>query len=113
MADDPLTATFAALADPTRRRIVSGLARGETSVMELAKPFKITLPTISKHPKVLEPTDLIQHSRDAQWRPCQLQAQLLRNVADWGEQYRRFWGKRLDRLADYLQDLQSRQAATM
>lgn len=113
MADDPLTATFAALADPTRRAILTRLASGETSVTELAKPFKMTLPAISKHLKVLERAGLIQRSRDAQRRPCQLQAQPLRDVADWVEQYRKFWDERLDRLADYLRDLQSQQAAAV
>lgn len=110
MSDDPLTATFAALADPTRRAILTRLASGETSVTELAKPFKMTLPAISKHLKVLERAGLIQRSRDAQRRPCQLQAEPLREVADWVEQYRKFWDDRLDRLADYIRDLQSRQA---
>lgn len=113
MSDDALSATFAALADPTRRAILTRLASGETSVTELAKPFKMTLPAISKHLKVLERAGLIQRSRDAQRRPCQLQAQPLRDVADWVEQYRQFWDERLDRLADYLRDLQSQQTAAL
>jgi len=112
MPDDPLTATFAALADPTRRAILTRLASGETSVTELAKPFKMTLPAISKHLKVLERAGLIQRSRDAQRRPCQLQAEPLRDVANWIEQYRKFWDERLDRLADYLRDLQAQQTDT-
>lgn len=112
MSEEQLTATFAALADPTRRAILTRLASGETSVTELAKPFQMTMPAISKHLKVLERAGLIQRSRDAQRRPCQLQAQPLRDVADWLEQYRKFWDERLDRLADYLHDLQSRQAGS-
>lgn len=111
MPRDHLTATFAALADPTRRAILTRLASGETSVTELAKPFKMTMPAISKHLKVLERAGLIERTRDAQRRPCQLQAQPLRDVADWVEQYRKFWDARFDRLEEYLRDLQARQSA--
>ncbi|MBI3839105.1 MAG: winged helix-turn-helix transcriptional regulator [Planctomycetia bacterium] len=106
MATDHLSTTFAALADPTRRAILARLGRGEKSVTELAKPFEMTLPGISKHLKVLERAGLIERRRRAQWRPCRLHAKPLRDVADWVEQYRRFWEERLDRLEDYLQKLQ-------
>ena len=109
MSTDLLSTTFAALADPTRRAILARLSSGESSVKELAKPFDMTLPAISKHLKVLERAGLIQRSRDAQWRPCRLDAKPLREVADWVEQYRRFWGERLDRLEDYLRDLQAQE----
>jgi len=108
MPVDQLSTTFAALSDPTRRAILSRLSRGESSVTDLAKPFKMTLPAISKHLKVLERAGLVQRSRQAQWRPCQLNAQPLRDVADWVGQYRRFWEERLDRLEDYLRELQVR-----
>ena len=107
MSDDALTLTFAALADPTRRAILSRLASGESSVTELAKPFKMTMPAISKHLKVLERAGLIERSRDAQRRPCQLKAQPLHDVANWVEQYRKFWEDRLDRLEEYLRELQA------
>lgn len=106
MPDDQLTTTFAALADPTRRAILAKLSRGETSVKELAKPFKMSLPGISKHLKVLEQAGLIARSREAQWRPCRLQALPLKKASDWIEQYRQFWEDRLDRLDAYLQELQ-------
>ena len=106
MSRDHLTETFSALADPTRRAILTHLASGESTVTELAKPFKMTMPAITKHLKVLERAGLIQRTRDAQRRPCQLQATPLREVADWIEQYRQFWEQRLDRLEDYLRDLQ-------
>lgn len=112
MAHDQLTETFAALADPTRRAILTRLASGESSVTELAKPFKMTMPAISKHLKVLERAGLIQRTRDAQRRPCQLQAKPLREASDWIEQYRNFWEDRLDRLDNYLQELQKKQAAS-
>lgn len=103
---DHLSATFAALADPTRRAILTRLASGEASVSELAEPFDISMPAVSKHLKVLERAGLIARSRDAQWRPCRLQAAPLREVSDWVEHYRRFWEQSLDRLDVYLQELQ-------
>jgi DNA-binding transcriptional ArsR family regulator len=109
MPADPLSTTFAALADPTRRSILTRLTEGETSVTELAKPFKMTLPGISKHLKVLERAGLIARGREAQWRPCRLQATPLKEVADWVADYRRHWEQRLDRLDDYLHDLQSKE----
>src|SRR5213075_1437056 len=102
MATDQLSATFAALADPTRRAILARLARGERSVTELAAPFDITLPGVSKHLKVLERAGLIVRGRDAQWRPCKLHARPLKAAADWVEHYRRFWDDSFDRLDDYL-----------
>lgn len=105
MSADALTATFAALADPTRRAILTRLAQGETSVKELAQPFDITLPAISKHLKVLEKAGLIERGREAQWRPCRLQAQPLKQAADWVGQYRQHWEARFDRLDDYLREL--------
>jgi DNA-binding transcriptional ArsR family regulator len=106
---DPLSITFAALADPTRRAILTRLAVGETTVTELAKPFKMSLPGISKHLKVLERAGLIARGREAQWRPCRLAARPLKDVADWVERYRRFWEESLDRLDDYLQELQGKE----
>lgn len=107
MSADSLSVTFAALADPTRRAILSHLARGEASVTDLAKPFKMSLPAISKHLKVLERAGLITRGREAQWRPCRLEAEPLKDAADWIEQYRVFWDKRLDRLEDYLHEIQT------
>lgn len=104
---DPLSATFAALADPTRRAILARLALGETSVSELAKPFDISAPAISKHLKVLERAGLIARGREAQWRPCRIQPGALRGVDDWLERYRQLWEDRLDRLDAYLQELQA------
>jgi DNA-binding transcriptional ArsR family regulator len=109
MSADPLSTTFAALADPTRRAILARLASGETSVTELAKPFEMTLPAISKHLKVLEKAGLIQRGRHAQWRPCRLQAEPLKNASDWIESYRQFWEESLDRLGDYLNELQNKE----
>jgi len=109
MATDALTTTFAALADPTRRAILARLTSGETSVMELAKPFEMTLPAVTKHLKVLQRAGLITQGRHAQWRPCRLEAKPLREVADWVEQYRGFWEERLDRLEDYLRELQKQE----
>jgi len=103
---DPLSSTFAALADPTRRAILARLAGGELSVTELARPFDMSLPAISKHLKVLERARLIARGRDAQWRPCRLHAAPLRQAADWIEHYRRFWEESFDRLEDYLKELQ-------
>jgi len=109
MSTDHLSATFAALADPTRRAILSRLASGESSVTELAEPFHITLPAVTKHLKVLERARLITRSRDAQWRPCHLNAEPLREVSGWVEQYRKHWEQRLDRLEDYLKKLQAKE----
>ncbi len=109
MAADTLSKTFAALADPTRREILARLASGEKSVTELAAPFQMSLPGISKHLKVLERAGLIARGRDAQWRPCRLQAGPLKDVADWVEHYRRHWEESLDRLDAYLQELQSKE----
>jgi DNA-binding transcriptional ArsR family regulator len=106
MRPDPLDTTFAALADPTRRGILARLAQGEASVLELAEPFDMSLPAISKHLKVLERAGLIVRGRDAQRRPCRLQAAPLKEIADWAESYRRFWEESFDRLEDYLQELQ-------
>ena len=108
MATDQLSATFAAIADPTRRAILARLASGQASVTELAKPFDMTLPAVSKHLKVLEHAGLISRGRDAQWRPCRLEAGRLREVADWVERYRRFWEESFDRLDDYLRELQDK-----
>jgi DNA-binding transcriptional ArsR family regulator len=109
MSPDPLSSTFAALADPTRRAILSRLALGETSVTELAEPFDMSLPAISKHLKVLERAGLIARGREAQWRPCRIEPDGLRNVDDWLEAYRRLWSERLDRLDVYLQGLQAKE----
>src|SRR5579862_2619315 len=102
-----LDATFAALADPTRRAILARLARGETTVQQLAEPFEMSLPAISKHLKVLEHAGLITRSREAQWRPCRLHADPLKGAADWLDHYRMFWEQSLDRLESYLKDLQT------
>lgn len=109
MVADQLTSTFAALADPTRRAILSRLSKGERSVLELAEPFEMTLPAISKHLKVLEKAGLIERSRAAQYRPCKLNAKPLREAAKWVEQYRQFWEERFDRLDDYLAELQGKE----
>jgi DNA-binding transcriptional ArsR family regulator len=109
MSLDPLSATFSALADPTRRAILARLARGETAVTELAKPFDMSLPAVSKHLKVLERAGLIVRGREAQWRPCRIQPNALKSVDDWLEGYRRFWEQRLDRLEDYLRELQAQE----
>jgi DNA-binding transcriptional ArsR family regulator len=109
METDHLSAKFAALADPTRRAILARLARGETNVGDLSKPFDMSGPAISKHLKVLERAGLIARGREAQWRPCRLQATALKEVDDWLEQYRRMWEERLDRLDDYLKALQAKE----
>lgn len=109
MSPDRLDATFSALADPTRRAILARLAMGETSVAELAAPFSISAPAITKHLKVLENAGLISRSRHAQWRPCRLEAAPLQEAADFIEQYRRFWEQSFDRLDAYLQTLQTSQ----
>ena len=107
MSPDPLSITFSALADPTRRAILSRLAAGEASVTELAEPFAMSLPAVSKHLKVLERAGLITRSREAQSRPCRLAAGPLQNAARWLEHYRRFWEQSFDRLGDYLDELQA------
>lgn len=104
-----LSSTFAALADPTRRAILARLSLGAVSVTELAEPFDMSLPAVSKHLKVLEHAGLIARARSAQWRPCQLHAAPLKEVADWVEHYRRFWTESFDRLDDYLQELQAKE----
>lgn len=109
MIHDPLSATFAALADPTRRAILARLSKGEATVTELAEPFDMSMPAISKHLKVLERAGLIERGREAQWRPCRLQAEPLRVVEDWVEQYRAHWEQRFDRLDVYLRELQNRE----
>jgi DNA-binding transcriptional ArsR family regulator len=106
MEPDRLSATFAALADPTRRAMLARLADGAASVTELSQPFEMSLPAISKHLKVLERAGLIARGRNAQWRPCRLQARPLQDAADWLEHYRQFWEESLDRLDDYLRELQ-------
>jgi DNA-binding transcriptional ArsR family regulator len=106
---DPLSSTLSALADPTRRAILSRLALGESSVTELAEPFKMSLPAVSKHLKVLERAGLIARGREAQWRPCRLEAAPLKEVAGWVEHYRRFWEEKFDRLGDYLNELQAQE----
>ncbi|MGH6761964.1 MAG: ArsR/SmtB family transcription factor [Phyllobacterium sp.] len=107
MPTDHLSTTLSALADPTRRAILARLALGEASVKELAEPFEMSLPAVSKHLKVLEKAGLIARSREAQWRPCKLEAAPLRDIAQWLENYRRFWDESLDRLDAYLQRIQS------
>jgi DNA-binding transcriptional ArsR family regulator len=109
MPADQLSTTFAALADPTRRAILARLASGEASVTELAEPFEMSMPAVSRHLKVLERAGLIARGRDAQWRPCRLEPGPLKDVATWTERYRRHWERRLDRLDDYLRDLQAKQ----
>jgi DNA-binding transcriptional ArsR family regulator len=105
---DRLSETFGALADPTRRAILARLVMGEASVTELAEPFAMSMPAISKHLKVLERAGLIARGREAQWRPCRLRAGPLREVAAWVEHYRRFWEESFDRLDEYLQELKKR-----
>jgi DNA-binding transcriptional ArsR family regulator len=109
MSDDPISITFSALADPTRRAILARLANGEATVTELAEPFAMTLPAISKHLKVLERAGLISRGRNAQWRPCRLEAAPLEDVTNWLEQYRQFWEERFSRLDDHLRDMQKGQ----
>jgi DNA-binding transcriptional ArsR family regulator len=112
MTTDRLSETFGALADPTRRAILARLASGEASVTELSEPFAMSMPAISKHLKVLERAGLIARGRQAQWRPCRLQAAPLEDVAGWVEHYRRFWEQSLDRLNDYLKELKKREWKT-
>jgi DNA-binding transcriptional ArsR family regulator len=109
MQADQLSSTFGALADPTRRAILARLASGETSVSELAKPFQMSLPGISKHLKVLEKAGLIARGREAQWRPCRLEGERLKEVANWVETYRRHWEQSFNRLDDYLHELQGKE----
>ncbi len=109
MSLDQLSITLAAIADPTRRAILARLGSGEASVTELAQPFEMSLPAISKHLKVLEQAGLIVRGRDAQWRPCRLEAGPLKEVADWVERYRQHWEQSFDRLDDYLRELQKRE----
>ncbi len=110
MSLDRLSLTFAALADPTRRAILDRLSEGECSVTELAEPFDMTLPAVSKHLRVLERAGLITRRREAQWRPCRIEGRPLKQVADWAEQYRGVWEQRLDRLDAYLTELKGKGA---
>ena len=110
VSPDRLSVTFAALADPTRRAILARLALGETSVGELAEPFEMSLPAVSKHLKVLERAGLIARGREAQWRPARLEAGPLRDAADWIGHYRRFWEQSLDRLGEYLRTLKAKES---
>lgn len=107
---DPLSSKFAALADPTRRAILARLVLGETSVTELAEPFAMSMPAISKHLKVLEHAGLVTRGRAAQWRPCKIEPAALKEVDDWLEEYRRFWEAGLDRLEEYLGELQAKES---
>jgi len=109
MATDELSVTFAALADPTRRAILARLAQGEATVMELAKPFKLSLPGVSKHLKVLQRAGLVTQGRKAQWRPCRLETGRLKDVSDWVERYRHLWEERFERLDEYLSELQEKE----
>src|SRR5713226_2207155 len=109
MTPDHLSTTFAALADPTRRAILARLTSGAASVTELAEPFEISLPAISKHLKALERAGLIARGHEAQWRPCRLKAKPLKEAVDWLERYRRFWEESFDRLDDYLRELQTKE----
>src|SRR5438128_2095516 len=106
MLPDQLSVTFAALADPTRRAILSRLSRGEASVTELAKPFDLSLPGVSKHLKVLQRAGLVRQSRKAQWRPCRLDGARLKEAADWVGEYRQFWDESFERLDEYLATVQ-------
>ena len=106
---DRLSATFSALADPTRRAILARLSLGETSVTELAAPFEMSMPAVSKHLKVLERAGLISRGREAQWRPCRIEAAALKNVDEWLERYRRFWEASFDRLEEYLREVQAKE----
>jgi DNA-binding transcriptional ArsR family regulator len=108
---DHLSETFGALADPTRRAILARLTMGDASVTELAEPFRMSLPAVSKHLKVLERAGLISRGRSAQWRPCRLAPEPLKEATEWLEEYRRFWDESLDNLADYLQELQPKDPA--
>ena len=107
-SSDPISSTFAALADPTRRAILARLASGEASVTELAQPFEMSLPAVSKHLKVLERAGLIARGRRKQWRPCRLEPAPLKDVSDWVEEYRRHWEESFDRLDEYLKELREK-----
>jgi|SRR5579864_6159473 len=109
MAADQLSVTFAALADPTRRAILARVAQGEATVLELAEPFQLKLPTVSKHLKVLRQAGLITQGRQAQWRPCRLEPAPLRDVAEWVERYRKTWEDRMGQLSDYLRELEDKE----
>ena len=109
MSADQLSSTFAALADPTRRAILARLVTGECSVTELAEPFDMSMPAVSKHLRVLERAGLIARGREAQWRPCRIEAGPLKDVSDWIEDYRHIWEARLDRLGDYLKELKKKE----
>ena len=109
MTSDHLSATFSALADPTRRAILARLVSGEASVSELAEPFAMSLPAVSKHLKVLERAGLVARGREAQWRPCRLEARPLKDAAAWIDHYRKFWEESLDRLDDYLREIQMKE----
>ena len=109
VSHDPLSATLSALADPTRRAILARLSQGEKSVTELAEPFEMTQPAVTKHLKVLENAGLITRSRQAQWRPCKLAPEPLRDVSEWLEQYRKFWEESFNRLESYLEELQAKE----
>jgi DNA-binding transcriptional ArsR family regulator len=109
MPTDQLSVTFAALADPTRRAILARVAEGEATVMELAEPFRLKLPTVSKHLKVLRQAGLVTQGRQAQWRPCRLEAAPLKDVSDWLERYRERWEERIGQLDDYLQELKTKE----
>ncbi len=109
MTPDRLSTTFAALADPTRRAILARLISGEASVTDLAEPFEMSMPAVSKHLKVLERAGLIARGREAQWRPCRIEAGPLKDVADWVDHYRQFWTESFDRLDDYLHKLQTKE----
>jgi DNA-binding transcriptional ArsR family regulator len=109
MATDQLSVTFAALADPTRRAILARVAEGEATVMELAEPFQLKLPTVSKHLKVLRQAGLVKQGRQAQWRPCRLEPAPLKEASDWIERYREQWEERMGQLGDYLRELQDQE----
>ena len=109
MANDSLSTTFAALADPTRRAILARLATGQCSVTDLAEPFDMSLPAVSKHLRVLENAGLITRGREAQWRPCRIDARPIKDVASWAERYRAIWEQRLDRLDTYLEQLKTKE----
>ena len=106
---DQMSSTFSALADPTRRAILARLALGETSVTDLASPFEMSMPAISRHLKVLEKAGLISRGREAQWRPCKLKAEPLKQAADWLDEYRQFWEQSFDRLDEYLKSMQEKE----
>ncbi len=112
IATDQLSLTFAALADPTRRAILARLAQGDATVTELAEPFAMTMPAVSKHLKVLERAGLISRGREAQWRPCRIEPMALEGVDDWLADYRQLWTERFDRLDDYLRELQRKEATS-